>query len=42
VCCPPRTPEDYQIAASVGTEAADEGLFGDWAYQTDLLDLAKP
>ena len=26
-----------------GQKPADEGLFGDWAYQTDLVDLAaKP
>ncbi len=26
----------------VAQKPADEGLFGDWAHQTDLVDLAKP
>ena len=31
------------LKPKVGQKPADEGLFGDWAYQTDLVDLAaKP
>jgi hypothetical protein len=26
----------------IAQKLADEGLFGDWACQTDLVDLAKP
>ena len=31
------------LKPKLGQKPADEGLFGDWAYQTDLVDLAaKP
>jgi hypothetical protein len=30
------------LKPKAGQKPADEGLFGDWAYQTDLVDLAKP
>jgi len=28
------------LKPKAGQKPADEGLFGDWAYQTDLVDLA--
>ena len=28
------------LKPQVAQKPADEGLFGDWAYQTDLVDLA--
>jgi hypothetical protein len=31
------------LKPKAGQKPADEGLFGDWAYQTDLVELAaKP